>query len=91
MFTFSIFRDESLTIVKKKYEAEIGDWRVKYEDSQNIIAQMKIELANLKQDNSQLNLKYAELLGGDEILLKGNKRLVPFRKDMIFVLLLLLN
>ena len=45
-----------------------------------MIAQIKIDLGNLKQDNSQLNLKYAELVGGDEILLQGNNRLVPFRK-----------
>ena len=76
-----MFRDESVLIVKSKYEAEIGDWRAKYEDSQTIIAQMKIDINNIKQDNSQLNLKYAELVGGDEILLTGCDRLVPFRED----------
>ena len=75
----TIFSEESVLIVKSKYEAEIGDWRVKYEDSQNIIAQMKIEIGNIKQDNQQLNLKYAGLVGGDEILLVGCDRLVPFR------------
>merc|ERR1711915_529341 len=71
--------EESVLIVKNKYEAEINDWRAKYEEAQNIIAQIKIDLGNLKQDNSQLNLKYADLVGGDEILLQGNNRLVPFR------------
>ena len=42
---------------------------------------MKIEISNIKQDNGQLNLKYAELMGGDEILLTGQNRLVPFRED----------
>ena len=70
---------EESVLVKSKYEAEIGDWRSKYEDSQSIIAQMKIEINNIKQDNKQLNLKYAELFGGDEILLVGCDRLVPFR------------
>lgn len=55
--------DESVLIVKSKYEAEIGDWRAKYEDSQSIIAQMKIEINNIKKDNSQLNLKVNDKLG----------------------------
>jgi len=55
--------DESVLAVKNKYEAEIGDWRAKYEDSHTIIAQMKIEINNIKQDNSQLNLKVNDKLG----------------------------
>jgi len=55
--------EESVLIVKNKYEAEINDWRAKYEEAQNIIAQIKIDLGNLKQDNSQLNLKVNDKLG----------------------------
>jgi len=54
---------EESVLVKSKYEAEIGDWRSKYEDSQSIIAQMKIEINNIKQDNKQLNLKVNDKLG----------------------------
>ena len=75
----TIFSEQSVLIVKSKYEAEIGDWRVKYEDSQNIIAQMKIEIGNIKQDNQQLNLKYAGLVWGDEIILVGCNILVPLK------------
>jgi len=55
--------EESTRLVKSKYESEIGDWRAKYEDSQSIIAQMKIEINNIKQDNKQLNLKVNDKLG----------------------------
>jgi len=55
--------DESVLVVKNKYEAEIGDWRAKFEDAQTVIAQMKIEISNIKQDNSQLNLKVNDKLG----------------------------
>ena len=65
--------------MKKKFEAEISGWKVKLTEAQNVIAQLKIEINNLEQENKNLNLKY-DKFDGKEIILIGHKRLVPFRK-----------
>ena len=65
--------------MKQKFEAEIEDWKSKLGDAQNSIAQLKIEISNKQQENKTLTSKY-DMLEGEEIILKGHKRLVPFRK-----------
>ena len=65
--------------MKKKFETEISEWKVKLTEAQNVIAQLKIEINNLEQENKNLNLKY-DKFDGKEIILIGHKRLVPFRK-----------
>ena len=65
--------------MKKKFETEISEWKVKLTEAQNVIAQLKIEINNLEQENKNLNLKY-DKFDGREIILIGHKRLVPFRK-----------
>ena len=65
--------------MKKKFETEISEWKVKLTEAQNVIAQLKIEINNLEQENKNLNLKY-DKFDGKEIILIGHNRLVPFRK-----------
>merc|ERR1712156_437008 len=70
--------EQSLMSMKKKFETEISEWKVKLTEAQNVIAQLKIEINNLEQENKNLNLKY-DKFDGREIILIGHKRLVPFR------------
>merc|ERR1711936_1494672 len=46
----------------KKFEKELSDWKTKLDESQNIIAQLRIDLGNNKQDNKQLQVKINEKL-----------------------------
>ena len=65
--------------MKQKFEAEIEDWKTKLGDAQNTIAQLKNEISNKQQENKTLTSKY-DMLEGEEVILIGHKRLVPFRK-----------
>ena len=78
-FYFHFPSEQSLMSMKKKFETEISEWKVKLTEAQNVIAQLKIEISNLEQENKNLNLKY-DKFDGKEIILIGHKRLVPFRK-----------
>jgi len=55
--------EEKLKTVKSQYVAEIDGWRVKYEEAQSLVAQLQIELANIKKENQQLNLKVEDKQG----------------------------
>ena len=78
-FYFHFPSEQSLMSMKKKFETEISEWKVKLTEAQNVIAQLKIEINNLEQENKNLNLKY-DKFDGKEIILIGHNRLVPFRK-----------
>ena len=67
--------------MKQKFKAEIEEWKTKLGDAQNTIAQLKIENNNKQQENKTLTSKY-DMLEGEEVLLIGYKRLVPFRKTI---------
>jgi len=56
------FDEQSISVIKKKFEAELSDWKTKLEESQNVIAQLRIDLGNNKQDNKQLQVKINEKL-----------------------------
>ena len=45
-------------MIKKKFETELSDWKTKLDESQNVIAQLRIDLGNNKQENKQLQVKY---------------------------------
>ena len=47
-------------MIKKKFEAELSGWKTKLDESLNVIAQLRIDLGNSKQDNKQLQVKYDE-------------------------------
>lgn len=83
MTTLSFFfvSEKSLMSMKQKFEAEIEEWRTKLGDAQNTIAQLKIEISNKQQENKTLTSKY-DMFEGEEVLLIGHKRLVPFRKTI---------
>ena len=53
-----IYSEHSVSVIKKKFEAELSDWKKKLDESQNVIAQLKIDLGNSNQDNKQLQVKY---------------------------------
>ena len=67
--------------MKQKFKAEIEEWKTKLGDAQNTIAQLKIEINNKQLENKTLTSKY-DMLEGEEVLLIGYKRLVPFRKTI---------
>jgi len=54
--------EQSISVIKKKFEKELSDWKTKLDESQNIIAQLRIDLGNNKQDNKQLQVKINEKL-----------------------------
>ena len=66
--------------MKQKYEIEIHEWKEKLNEAQNNIAQLKIEIDNLGKDKKTLNAKYNKFEEDSEVVLIGDKRLVPFRK-----------
>ena len=70
--------------MKQKFEAEIEDWKTKLGDAQNTIVQLKIEISNKQQENKTLTSKY-DMLEGEEVILIGHKRLVPFRKKNVLL------
>ncbi|XP_023342853.1 lamin Dm0 isoform X2 [Eurytemora carolleeae] len=51
---------KSMQEVKVQYEAEISDWRAKYEELLSHINKAKIDASNLKQDNKQLTVSLGE-------------------------------
>jgi len=55
--------EQSLMSMKKKFETEISEWKVKLTEAQNVIAQLKIEINNLEQENKNLNLKVNDKVG----------------------------
>ena len=67
--------------MKQKFKAEIEEWKSKLGDAQNTIAQLKIEINNKQLENKTLTSKY-DMLEGEQVLLIGYKRLVPFRKTI---------
>lgn len=67
--------------MKQKFKTEIEEWKTKLGDAQNTIAQLKIEITNKQQENKTLTSKY-DMLEGEEVLLIGYNRLVPFRKTI---------
>ena len=75
--------EQSLMTMKQKFETEISEWKQKLSDAQSVIAQLRIDINNLDQDKQQLNLKYDQLEEDNEIILKGIRRLVPFRQERI--------
>ena len=75
--------EQSLITMKQKFETEISEWKQKLSDAQSVIAQLRIDINNLDQDKQQLNLKYDQLEEDNEIILKGIRRLVPFRQERI--------
>ena len=70
-------RDDGLEKLRAQYEAELGEWRARCEEAQAALASTKLELANIKQDNKQLNLKYA----GRTLVLTGCNRQIAFRGE----------
>jgi len=54
--------EQSLMAMKKNFELEISEWKTKLTDAQNFIAQMKIQIDNVQQDNKKLNIKVNEKL-----------------------------
>ena len=52
------YSEQSISVIKKKFEAELSDWKSKQDESLNVIAQLKIDLGNSNQDNKQLQVKY---------------------------------
>jgi len=72
--------ESTLKSIKLQYGAEIDGWRAKYEEAQSLLAQLQNDLGNLKTENRQLSLKLSDLDGGegDQIILQGDKRQVPF-------------
>ena len=52
------YSEQSISVIKKKFEAELADWKRKQDESQNEIAQLKIDLGNSNQANKQLQVKY---------------------------------
>ena len=66
--------------MKRNFELEISEWKTKLTDAQNFIAQMKIQIDNVQQDNKKLNIKYAKYGGGNLVHLWGYQRWVSFRK-----------
>lgn len=54
--------EQSLMAMKRNFELEISEWKTKLTDAQNFIAQMKIQIDNVQQDNKKLNIKVNEKL-----------------------------
>jgi len=54
--------EQSLMAMKRNFELEITEWKTKLTDAQNFIAQMKIQIENVQQDNKKLNIKVNEKL-----------------------------
>jgi len=54
--------EQSLMAMKRNFELEISEWKTKLTDAQNFIAQMKIQIENVQQDNKKLNIKVNEKL-----------------------------
>lgn len=54
--------EQSLMAMKRNFELEITEWKTKLTDAQNFIAQMKIQIDNVQQDNKKLNIKVNEKL-----------------------------
>ena len=52
------YSEQSISVIKKKFEAELSDWKTKQDESLNVIAQLKIDLGNSNQANKQLQVKY---------------------------------
>ena len=52
------YSEQSISVIKKKFEAELSDWKSKQDESLNVIAQLKIDLGNSNQANKQLQVKY---------------------------------
>ena len=52
------YSEQSISVIKKKFEAELSEWKSKLDESQAVIAQLKIDLSNSSQDNKQLHVKY---------------------------------
>ena len=74
------FSEQSFASMKQKYEIEIHEWKEKLNEAQNNIAQLKIKIDNLEKDKNTLNAKYDKFEEDSEVVLIGDKRLVPFRK-----------
>ena len=84
MFKYDIMplccSEQSIMAMKTKFEKEIADWKIQLTEAQSIIAQLKLQLENIQQDNKKLNTKY-DKLGGQKLVLIGYQRLVSFRKE----------
>jgi len=56
------FDEQSISVIKKKFEAELSDWKSKQDESQAEIAQLKIDLSNSSQEKKQLQVKINDKL-----------------------------
>ena len=65
----SNYSEQSISVIKKKFQTELSDWKTKLDESLAVIAQLKIDLSNSSQDSKQLQVKYDDNPSGSSISL----------------------
>ena len=63
------YSEQSISVIKKKFQTELSDWKTKLDESLAVIAQLKIDLSNSSQDSKQLQVKYDDNPSGSLISL----------------------